>query len=624
MPKRPEVSPGKLDREIFAKQLPDTIGTEEQLRSWLKKDFGSIEHVLVLRDDLLSTPDSRAYIRFEQHDVAKVFLDAEGGSGEFAVWSEAERASRRSTSVYGSDIHTAFLGEEGEVLRGIKEKSGASRILLQSEVQKPVGEGLSESDATATYAPQLHFSVTCEAEKLEHVRSLLASALESFHDRAERLLRCYGGTTKERTVQKFCEITGEYFEVEDTSGGARNGKDDVPAVTPGKCLVWDSATGRYNEEDLPEEIQDLICLSGPATAAELSTTKKMVKVKQELFSNLARVKQELFSNKPAQQMTPETPLHSIPPGTPVESHVKSAEHDCREPQNIDSAHPMMAMPVQSDEGSTSFEHSEDGRNPKRSRSSEAGPTALNPQFSVLFRGDSGASSSQWQPREQYEHQWWRDQGWGRSQWEQDQQEQSSWWRDQWSNQSWQWQEMQQWQQDSGQWQQPQHSWNQQSGDHSQQHSWLNSQDEWQAAMGTQQPLQHEQHQQDPQVCHAPSPSGQGSSQNVYLQQAALLQQHQRIDDAQQSQIPPERPEEQQQQDLLQHLQLREQQEQLAQQHQELQQQLQQQLLQQQLQQQQQQYEQQQRQQQQQQLQLLLQQQQQQQQQSMLMQQQQQM
>merc|ERR1719353_1688615 len=98
------------------------------------------------------------------------------------------------------------------------------------------------------------------------------------------------------------------------------------------------------------------------------------------------------------------------------------------------------MPVQSDEGSTSFEHSEDSRNPKRSRSSEAGPTALNPQFSVLLRGDSGASSSQWQPREQYEHQWWRDQGWGRSQWEQDQQEQSSWWRDQWSNQSWQWQQ----------------------------------------------------------------------------------------------------------------------------------------------------------------------------------------
>lgn len=57
MTARPKAAePGPRDREVFASRLPDGVESAEELAEFLMDDFGVVEHVHLLKEDLLGSP----------------------------------------------------------------------------------------------------------------------------------------------------------------------------------------------------------------------------------------------------------------------------------------------------------------------------------------------------------------------------------------------------------------------------------------------------------------------------------------------------------------------------------------------------------------------------------------
>lgn len=347
MSKRPEVGPGKPDREIFVKQLPDNIYTEELLRNWVEEDFGEVEHVLMLSEDLFSITAGRAYIRFKEHEAAMLYIDAEGETA--AGWSEAERAAQRGHCVYGSDIHAAFSGSDGDVLKAVLDYCGIKKLWMQSEVQEPWGEGAPPLEAVQPIIPYLHFCVECEFEKLEDVRLTLGEVLQDFHERATNWLRAPPPVSrKQRMMQRFY-AADPTDEKNPMSRQIRAKKKREVVVPKGKCLVWDSAHGKYVKEDLPIEVVDLIASENAESQSQLGSAPSrgtLTKVKTELAPDtpLGRppnpkwyVKRELGEHG-------DTTANSSP-RRQVKRELGEFKRELLEEHNDSDAHSGLALPV---------------------------------------------------------------------------------------------------------------------------------------------------------------------------------------------------------------------------------------------------------------------------------------
>lgn len=271
MPGRPNVEPDKLDREVFARWLPNDIRCEEELLTWLQDDFGAVESVFLLKEDDTGELKGSAYIRFSTHTAAELYVDAEGDA---AAWSEAERAAKRSGSVYGADVHSVFVEPDGRASRSVLARCGVPQLWVQGESQKPQGPvGL----LPAAVSSQLHFSVACSRRQLEGAKAALGDVLLEFHDSVCRRppppsARWLGGASpvpvsrKQRLLARLRSPRRRPDCTDDGSPPAkRSAKDEPMEVPKGKNLVWDSATGLYMEEDLPDDVQELIFLgsTGP-------------------------------------------------------------------------------------------------------------------------------------------------------------------------------------------------------------------------------------------------------------------------------------------------------------------------------------------------------------------------
>merc|ERR1712046_531093 len=88
---KPDVQPGKNDREVFLQGLPPSVASEDDLIQWLS-GFGMIEDALVLRNESNHASKGKAYVRFKcpQSAGACVKMHSLGSSVE-AQWSESER-----------------------------------------------------------------------------------------------------------------------------------------------------------------------------------------------------------------------------------------------------------------------------------------------------------------------------------------------------------------------------------------------------------------------------------------------------------------------------------------------------------------------------------------------------
>mmetsp|Transcript_53321 Transcript_53321/g.88382 ORF Transcript_53321/g.88382 Transcript_53321/m.88382 type:complete len:465 (-) Transcript_53321:174-1568(-) len=251
----------------------------------------------------------RAYIKFKEHEAATLYLDAEGETA--ARWSEAERAAQRSHSVYGADIHAAFAGTDGDVLRAVLDHCGVKKIWMQSQVQEPWGEGAPPLEAVLPIPPFLHFCIECEMEQLEDVRATLGEVLQDFHERATKWLRAPPPVSrKQRMLQRFyaADPADETNPMSRRIRARKKKAATVPRVPRGKSLVWDPATGKYVKEDLPVEVLNLIDDDTPATQRQspVAARRYPTKVKTEL--------------------APDTP-HGRPPPRSYVKRELWAEHD---------------------------------------------------------------------------------------------------------------------------------------------------------------------------------------------------------------------------------------------------------------------------------------------------------
>lgn len=191
MPKRPELAANSQDREVFLCSLPVKECREEQIHDWLE-GFGVVEDFYLLRDHRSGELNGRAYVRFAAHGEANACVEAHGQASAaeegdvVASWSESERAGRRSSSVYGADVHTAFAGPSGRVLASIlvNAKMKAQDLWMFSE-QIPCKDRC----APKPEGRPLHFIAMCDDEQFEELKNILAQALQNFHEKVTKRLR---------------------------------------------------------------------------------------------------------------------------------------------------------------------------------------------------------------------------------------------------------------------------------------------------------------------------------------------------------------------------------------------------------------------------------------------------
>jgi len=191
MSKRPEVPPSKEDREIFLSSLPVKDCSEDQIQSWLE-GFGEVDDVCLFRDNRTGEMTGRGYVRFRTHEEANACVEAQATStgvedGDImAAWSESERASRRANSVYGVDPHIAFAGPSGRVLASIlvAAKMKAQDLWMFSDMHPP-----RDRSSPKPEGKQLHFVAICDDERFEELRSVLAGALQTFHEKISKRLK---------------------------------------------------------------------------------------------------------------------------------------------------------------------------------------------------------------------------------------------------------------------------------------------------------------------------------------------------------------------------------------------------------------------------------------------------
>jgi len=189
MLKRPDLPPSRKEQEVYLTSLPVEECNEEQIKSWLE-GFGVVDDMFLLRDDRTGKFSGRGYARFKTHEQANACVEAtreDADDGDIvAVWSESERASQRASGAYGIDPHTAFAGPSGRVLSAIlgAAKLKAAVLWMFSELYPNRDRGAPQPEGK-----RLHFIATCTDEQFGQLRSALASALQSFHEKVAKRLR---------------------------------------------------------------------------------------------------------------------------------------------------------------------------------------------------------------------------------------------------------------------------------------------------------------------------------------------------------------------------------------------------------------------------------------------------
>jgi len=228
MPNRPPVQPSLQDREVFVRKLPREMRDEETLCTWLQNDFGMIDHVFLLSEPD-GMPNGMAYLRFQDHSAAANFVRMEGRMA--AAWSESERLAQRSASVYGSDAYAAFFSMDGRPLPNIVSQSGVSKLMAHSETKPARGI------QSPVVARQLHFFMEAGPQQYSSVKTTLTDALRTFHQQA-------GGYARARVQLR----RGELPQPQAQSKG----------ISAMRSRSWDPATGKYVEEELPAEVQEMM------------------------------------------------------------------------------------------------------------------------------------------------------------------------------------------------------------------------------------------------------------------------------------------------------------------------------------------------------------------------------
>lgn len=123
MPKRPEVEPSTLDREVWVNPLPD----KEDEAEWLRA-FGKVEDLFRIPDLETGEVCDRGYVRFASHPAAASCVASGAG-----FWSESERvltSQHRHRSYPGSTMEL-LLGPKGETINALKEHIGVSMLALR-------------------------------------------------------------------------------------------------------------------------------------------------------------------------------------------------------------------------------------------------------------------------------------------------------------------------------------------------------------------------------------------------------------------------------------------------------------------------------------------------------------
>jgi len=119
------------------------------------------------------------YVRFATHEGARACIEAQTSavnSGESDVlvhWSESERAVQGVDSIYGDDMHNAFLPSALDVIR--KAVNIQSLWVLSERHQSK------DTSAPKPKARQLHFIADCSNDQFMNLCDCLEKALCAFH-----------------------------------------------------------------------------------------------------------------------------------------------------------------------------------------------------------------------------------------------------------------------------------------------------------------------------------------------------------------------------------------------------------------------------------------------------------
>eukprot|EP00928_Gymnodinium_smaydae_P073101 TRINITY_DN5634_c0_g1_i1.p1 TRINITY_DN5634_c0_g1~~TRINITY_DN5634_c0_g1_i1.p1 ORF type:complete len:694 (+),score=156.51 TRINITY_DN5634_c0_g1_i1:83-2164(+) len=176
MPKRPDVKPSHLDREVYIDPLPSDTGTDE-LENFLFS-FGEV-------DEIFNLPgNSKAYVRFKEHEGAAACVAAYVGQ-----WSESERAKapavreryrdRRKRggedviNCYPEPLMPLLYTNGGADLKIMQDKTGVKNLRLHGGGAKP---------------ERVHFAAKGNEEQQATLRASLERLLAEAHERFAELV----------------------------------------------------------------------------------------------------------------------------------------------------------------------------------------------------------------------------------------------------------------------------------------------------------------------------------------------------------------------------------------------------------------------------------------------------
>jgi len=237
--------------------LPSTIDTEDELRDWLHDWLGTgeqdIQGAHFLRNRTWSSTNGKAYVTFRDHGAAAAFLRDDGGAT--SSWSEAERAHQRSKSAYGVDIHAAFTEADGSMIQSIQTQCGVRDLWALSGTQCPP----SGPKVPVPTAQQLHIVADCTEEDFEDVQSALGFALERFHEWiALRLKRVQTVVVRPAGAGPQLPVSRYARNLERIKRGEVPRGNTKPSKNSASCLRWNPATGQYEEDDIPDDLQEIM------------------------------------------------------------------------------------------------------------------------------------------------------------------------------------------------------------------------------------------------------------------------------------------------------------------------------------------------------------------------------
>jgi len=165
MPRRPQVLPSPVDREVFVDPFPFEGGSSN-LREFLSS-FGAIEEVFQLRGQ------DRGYVSFAAHEAAAACVAASTGA-----WSESERAvgawpSRLAGAAraYPHSLVAYITGKDGARLQQIMDSTGVGGLRFWTGQQ----------EASASW--RVHFTGKATASQMQAVVPKLEELLAEAHCR---------------------------------------------------------------------------------------------------------------------------------------------------------------------------------------------------------------------------------------------------------------------------------------------------------------------------------------------------------------------------------------------------------------------------------------------------------